>query len=129
MKHNPIINTNKILKAEAKQRKQQQYIHTCIRKKYSKQRDRTNKQINICSIQGPTRCIFYLFLFSFIFSCTCFGCYLYPSSGAQVQRTAIDVCMVLVQPIGGGTSRDTLTLLARSVQIAPETCRAKNIGE
>jgi hypothetical protein len=27
-------------------------------------------------------------------SSTCFGCYLHPSSGAQLQRTAIGVCMV-----------------------------------
>jgi hypothetical protein len=25
---------------------------------------------------------------------TCFGCYLHPSSGAQLQRTAIGICMV-----------------------------------
>jgi hypothetical protein len=30
-------------------------------------------------------------LFFFILSSTCFGCYLYPSSGAQLQRTAIGV--------------------------------------
>jgi hypothetical protein len=30
-------------------------------------------------------------LFFFILSSTCFGCYLHPSSGAQLQRTAIGV--------------------------------------
>src|SRR5215510_2248471 len=32
----------------------------------------------------------------FILRSTCFGCYLHPSSGAQLQRTAIGVFMVLV---------------------------------
>jgi hypothetical protein len=30
-----------------------------------------------------------VFFFSFFVSSTCFGCYLHPSSGAQLQRTAI----------------------------------------
>jgi hypothetical protein len=36
----------------------------------------------------------YLFMYSFFFfilTSTCFGCYLYPSSGAQLQRAAIGV--------------------------------------
>jgi hypothetical protein len=37
--------------------------------------------------------LFYVF---FILSSMCFGCYLHPSSGAQLQCTAIGVCMVLV---------------------------------
>jgi hypothetical protein len=31
-----------------------------------------------------------VFFISFVVSCTCFGCYLQPSSGAQLQRTAND---------------------------------------
>jgi hypothetical protein len=37
--------------------------------------------------------LFYVF---FILRSTCFGCYLHPSSGAHLQRTAVGVCMVLV---------------------------------
>jgi hypothetical protein len=37
---------------------------------------------------GPTRCTLYS-LFLSLFSSTRFGCYLHPSSGAQLQRTAI----------------------------------------
>jgi hypothetical protein len=59
-----------------------------------------------------------VFFISLIVSSTYFGCYLHPSSGAQLQRTAIGVCMVLVcyplKQVLFGT-RDTLTLLARSV--------------
>jgi hypothetical protein len=35
-------------------------------------------------------------LFCFILSSTCFWCYLHPSSGAQLQRSALGVCVVLV---------------------------------
>jgi hypothetical protein len=60
--------------------------------------------------------LFYVFLFFFILSSTCFGCYLHPSSGAQLRRTAIRLCMVLVcYSIGAGTGWDTLTLLAQSI--------------
>jgi hypothetical protein len=49
-------------------------------------------------------------LFSFILSSTCFGCYLHPSSAAQLQCTAIGVGMVLVcQSTGAGNGWDTLT--------------------
>jgi hypothetical protein len=40
--------------------------------------------------------IFMYSLFLFILSSTCFGCYLHSPSGAQLQLTAVDVCMVLV---------------------------------
>jgi hypothetical protein len=40
--------------------------------------------------------LFMYFLFFSILSFTCFGCYLHPSLGAQLRRTAIGVCMVLV---------------------------------
>jgi hypothetical protein len=40
--------------------------------------------------------LFYVFLFFFILSSTCFGCYFHSSSGAQLQRTAIGVCMFSV---------------------------------
>jgi hypothetical protein len=45
----------------------------------------------------------YFFMHSllfFILSSTCIGCYLHPSSGAQLQRTAIGVCMVLQVLVG-----------------------------
>jgi hypothetical protein len=60
--------------------------------------------------------LFYVILLFFILSSTCFGCYLHPSSAAQLQHTAIGVCMVLVcSSIRAGTIIwDTLTLLARS---------------
>jgi hypothetical protein len=35
-------------------------------------------------------CVFFIF---FILSSTCFGCYLHPSSGTQLQRTDIGVCI------------------------------------
>jgi hypothetical protein len=41
--------------------------------------------------------LMYFFMYSsffFILSSTCFGCFLHPSSGAQMQRTALGVCMV-----------------------------------
>jgi hypothetical protein len=41
--------------------------------------------------------LFYVFLF--ILSSTCFGCYLHPSSGAQLQHRAIVVCAVLARLI------------------------------
>jgi UPF0716 family protein affecting phage T7 exclusion len=37
--------------------------------------------------------LFYIF---FILSSACFGCYLHPSSGTQLQHTVRGVCMVLV---------------------------------
>jgi hypothetical protein len=41
--------------------------------------------------------VFFMYsLFFFILSSTCVRCYLHPSSGAQLQHTAIGVCMVLV---------------------------------
>jgi hypothetical protein len=38
--------------------------------------------------------LFMYCLFFFILSSTCFGCYLHPSSGAQLQHTATGVCVV-----------------------------------
>jgi hypothetical protein len=35
-----------------------------------------------------------VFFISFVVSTTCFGCYLYPSSAAQLPRTAIDCVSV-----------------------------------
>jgi hypothetical protein len=65
-------------------------------------------------------------LFFFILSSTCFVCYLHPSSGERLQRTAIGVCMVLVcYFIGAGTGWDTLTVLARSFSDS-ELDRAKS---
>jgi hypothetical protein len=51
--------------------------------------------------------LFMYILFFFILSSTCFGCYLNPSSGAQLQRTAIGVCMIwyvsLLEQVLAGT--------------------------
>jgi hypothetical protein len=61
-----------------------------------------------------------VFFISLIDSSTFFGCYLHPSSGAQLQRTAIGVCTGLVcYSIGAGTAWDTgyFTLLAQSVTV------------
>jgi hypothetical protein len=73
---------------------------------------------------NPTKCLVF-FVYSIVI-CTRFGCYLHPSSGAQLQRTAIGVCVwfwcvIALEQVLVGT-RDTLTLLARSV--TPETFRA-----
>jgi hypothetical protein len=47
--------------------------------------------------------IFMYSLFFFIFSSACFGCYLHSSSGTQLHRTAIGVC-VSVKGRGHNTS-------------------------
>jgi hypothetical protein len=45
---------------------------------------------NIVQFKVQLDVLFYVF---FILSCTCFGCYMHPSSGVQLQRTAIGVCI------------------------------------
>jgi hypothetical protein len=67
-------------------------------------------------------------LFFFILSSTCFGCYLHPSSGAQIQRTAIGVCMVLVCTYTHLWLYAAFVLLRMTAK-APETCKAKNKEE
>jgi hypothetical protein len=36
--------------------------------------------------------VHFMYFSFFILSCMCFGCYMHPSSGAQLQHTAIGVC-------------------------------------
>jgi hypothetical protein len=43
----------------------------------------------MCSIQIQLDVHYILYFFLDNVSCTCFGCYLHSSSGAQLQRTAI----------------------------------------
>jgi hypothetical protein len=57
---------------------------------------------------GPTRCTLYSLFFTV--SSTCFGCYLHPSSGAQLQHTAIGcVWFWCVVPLEQVLVWDTLT--------------------
>jgi hypothetical protein len=87
----------------------------------------TNNPPNIY-VQFKVQLDVVLYVF-FILCSTCFGCYLHPSSGAQLQLTAICVCMVLVcYSIVAGTGRDTLTPLARSISDS-ETERAKSVSK
>jgi hypothetical protein len=46
----------------------------------------------ICLIQ--VQLDVHLFFISFVVSSACFACYLHPSSGAQLQRPALSLCMV-----------------------------------
>jgi hypothetical protein len=52
-----------------------------------------------------------VFFISFVVSSTCFGCYLHPSSGEQLQRTAIGFvwfwCVIALERV---LVWDTLTL-------------------
>jgi hypothetical protein len=53
---------------------------------------RHNVQFKV-QLDVPFMCIVYS---TFSLSSTCFRYYLHPSSGAELQRTAIGMCMVLV---------------------------------
>jgi hypothetical protein len=57
-----------------------------------------------------------IFFISFVFSSTCFGCYLHPSSGAQLQHTTI-VCVSVehrgfsIKRCGGSFCMDLCVLM------------------
>jgi hypothetical protein len=61
--------------------------------------------------------MYIVFFISFVVSSTCFGCYLHPSSGAQLQRTAIGcVWFWYVIPLEQVLVWDTLTLKHSQLQ-------------
>jgi hypothetical protein len=72
-----------------------------------------NLKLQLWSAHGiavlQVRCT--IFFISFLTSSTCFGCYLHPSSGAQLQRTAIGfVWFGVFIPLEQVPVWDTLTL-------------------